>query len=291
MAGKATRLQRAAEGEAVVQDQLILRFEAELAAVLRRADRLIAALVRQLAAEDSRFIRTQQSLGRAVRMRQDLAGALTQAGLRLLLNVAVEDRLDALADRVLANNGIAAAAADLTPLDVESILALKELRLADLLDWSGALSVDAWRLTVDGVLGLRPVDDLVTDLSDLLDTNIPRARTLYDTSVSTFSRQVGLLHTTGEAAELFYYAGPVDSVTRQFCLAHVGKVFRRDEVDDMDNGQLGDPLVTGGGYNCRHAFKAVSSLDEELQQLHETGGRLPHVEEQLQALEAEKRAA
>lgn len=291
MAGKATRLQRASEGEAAVQDQLVLRFESELAAVIKRADTLIAGLVKQLASEDGRLVRTHQGLGRAIRMRQDLGSALVKAGLRSLLDTAIEERLDSLANQVLATNSIAARAAELTPLDIDSIVALKELRLADLLDWSGGMTVDAWRITVDGVLGLRPVDDLVTDLSDLLDVNIAKARTLYDTSVSTFSRQVGLLHTTGEPDELFYYAGPVDSVTRDFCLKRVGKVFSRDEIEDMDNHQLPDPLVTGGGYNCRHAFKAVSFLDQELQHLHDTGGRLPHVEEQIKALESERKAA
>lgn len=288
--GKAIRLQRAGEAEAVQQDQLVLQFEGQLEGVLRRTDRHIAELVRQLKQEDGRLVRTHASLGRAIRMRKDLAGAIVKAGLNELLDEAIADRFDDLADTILGNSTIAARAAKLSPVDIEAITAMKELRLADLLDWRDGVAQEAWRITVDGVLGLSPVDNLVADLSELLDTSLPRARTLYDTSVSTFSRQVNLLHATGDPDELFYYAGPVDSITRKFCIERVGKVFTRAEIDEMDNGQLPDVLITGGGYNCRHTFKVVSVLDEELQQLHETGGRLPHIQQQLDALERRKAA-
>lgn len=284
MAGKATDLQLAAEREALLQDQLILQFESELQGVLRRADRLIARLVRQLAAEDGQLVRTRAALGRAVGMRRDIQAVLERAGFTDLAQLAVNERFDRLAGVVMQDTTIAAKAATLTPVDVASLLALKELRLADLFDWRAGVAQQAWRITVDGVLGLRDVDDLVEDLSLLFDTSLPQARTLYDTAVSTYARQVNLLHATGEPDELFYYAGPLDSVTRPFCRERVGKVFSRTEIDAMDNGQLPNPLVTGGGYNCRHAFKRVSILDEELRKLHETGGRLPHVQEQLDRL-------
>lgn len=284
MAGKATRIQRATEREARLQDQLVLQFESELEALLRRVDRQITALVHELAADDGRLVATRASLGRAIRTRNDLVRVVQTAGFHALADRAVSDRFDALAKHVLETDTIAAAAATTTALDVETITALKELHLAELLDWSEGVSLSAWRLVLDGVLGLQPVDRLVVDLGELLDTSLPRARTLYDTAVSTFSRQVGLLHVTGEADELFYYAGPLDSVTRPFCLERVGKVFSRAEIDQMDNGQLPNVLVTGGGYNCRHAFKRVSVLDEELIHLHETGERLPHVQQQLDKL-------
>jgi hypothetical protein len=50
-------------------------------------------------------------------------------------------------------------------------------------------------------------------------------------------------------------------------------------------------LLTGGGFNCRHQPKRVSKLDRELLDLFERGARAPYVEERLQALEREERAA
>lgn len=284
-AGLARRLQRAAEREASLQDQLTLQFESELEGVLRRAEREIARLARQLTAEDGQLVRTRASLGRALRMRTDIGQAFETAGFRALADRALGGRLDTLAESILSRNAIGAAAADLTPLAAKTIVAFKELRLAELLDWGTSVSTTAWRVTVDGVLGLRHVDDLVLDLGQALDTSLPRARTLYDTAVSTFSREVGLVHATGEDDELFLYAGPIDSITRPFCRARVGKVYARDEIDEMDNGQIPNVLITGGGYNCRHVFKRVSRLDAELQELHETGGRLAHITEKLATLD------
>lgn len=288
--GKAAKLERAASAEAVIQDRLVADFERELAGVLRRTDRRIGQLVRTLDTDAGRLVSNRASLGRALRMRKDLVKAFDQAGYQELAANATDTWLDDLLARVLEHDTIAARAAKLTATDLQGLTAFKELRLADLLDWRDDTARLAWRVTLDGVLGLRRVDHLVADLADALDVSAPRARTLYDTAVSTYSRQVNLLHATGEPDELFYYAGPLDSVTRTFCKERVGKVFRRAEIDLMDNGQIPDVLVTGGGFNCRHTFKRVSILDEELRQLHETGGRLPHVQAQLDALEAEKKA-
>jgi hypothetical protein len=114
------------------------------------------------------------------------------------------------------------------------------------------------------VLGAPPVGDHVHDISDLLSQSLKQARTMYDTMVSTYSRQVGQLGTTGEPGEAFLYVGPDDTRTRDFCADRVDKVFSREAIEQMDNGQLPDAMLTAGGYNCRHQFRRVSALDQEL---------------------------
>jgi hypothetical protein len=275
--GKATQLQRATEGEArIVQDQLVLRFESELEALLRRADRQIAALVRQLAAEDGRLVRTRarRSAGRsgcARTSRRAIGGRLPRSPTRRqrpVRRARLEGARTTTRSRPTPRR--------LTAVDVDSITALKELRSPSCSTGATACrstpGASRARRRARAAAGRR----LVSTSATCSTPASPRARTLYDTAVSTFSRQVGLLHTTGEADELFYYAGPVDR-DASVLSERVGKVFSRAEIDQMDNGQLPDVLVTGGGYNCRHTFKAVSVLDDELRQLHETGGRLPHV--------------
>ena len=56
----------------------------------------------------------------------------------------------------------------------------------------------------------------------------------------------------------FLYVGPDDKVTREFCHAHVDRVFTLDQIQAMDNGQGLPVLVYGGGYNCRHHWRPVS---------------------------------
>ncbi len=157
--------------------------------------------------------------------------------------------------------------------DLEALVALKEIRFAELLQVGEDIAVQLWRITVDGVLGARPTLDLVDDVADLLDISARHARTVYDTAVSTFSRQVGQLGTSGEADEAFLYVGPDDEKTRAFCAARVDRVYSRAAIDAMDNGQLPNPMLTGGGYNCRHQFKRVSTLDVTLLELMDTDQR------------------
>jgi hypothetical protein len=67
----------------------------------------------------------------------------------------------------------------------------------------------------------------------------------------------------------YIYLGPVDGLIRPFCLARVGNVYTREEImsPENSNGQLDNPLITGGGYNCRHKWVAVpddyDTTDEE----------------------------
>ena len=55
------------------------------------------------------------------------------------------------------------------------------------------------------------------------------------------------------------YVGPVDSKIRPFCLARVGDIFTVEEIRKMNNGQIPDVLINGGGYNCRHRWIAVDN--------------------------------
>jgi hypothetical protein len=92
-----------------------------------------------------------------------------------------------------------------------------------------------------------------------------------------------------QEGDVFAYLGPADTKLRPFCREHVGKVFTRDEIHALDNGQLPDCFLTGGGYNCRHMFASVSKLSQ-WRELVGTGKRIPEIEAQL-AILARKQAA
>jgi hypothetical protein len=256
--------------DARLVDVLTDSFARELATVLDLLKTRIRFLVRQLQAQDGRVIANQNNLALALRLRSDLIAALEQAGYsRLALN-AVDDPLDRLAASVVKG---APARVALGAYDVDAIAAMKELRLAQLLQVGEDVAVQLWRVTLDGVLGTRPVLDLVDDIADALDISERQARTLYDTLASTFSRQVAQIGTTGEPTEAFVYVGPDDAKTRDFCAERVDKVFSRQAIENMDNGQLPNAMLTGGGYNCRHQFRRVSKLDAELLDLMDTDTR------------------
>jgi hypothetical protein len=265
-------LARAAVKDAALIDALTDSFADELAIVLDLLKTKLRTLVKELQTDETgRIVSTQQNLALTLRLRADLITALEQAGYTDLALRANDAPLDRIAAQVL----IAGAQdrASIGAFDLDALVAMKEVRFAELFQVGEDIATQLWRVTLDGVVGARPVVDLVEDLSDLMEISAKRARTVYDTLVSTYSRQVGQLGSTGEPDEAFLYVGPDDEKTRDFCAERVDKVFSRAAIDAMDNGQLPNPMLTGGGYNCRHQFKRVSAIDFALLDLMDTGVR------------------
>lgn len=263
-------LHRAALQDAALMDALTESFAHELEQVRRLLTAKIRTLVRRLRTDTTgRVAAVQQNLALAVRLRSDLTQALEDAGYRDLALRALDEPLDRMARQVMTTGNV-----DLAAFDLDALVALKEIRLAELLQVGEDIGVQLWRVTVDGVVGARPVLDLVDDIADVLDISTRHARTVYDTLVSTFSRQVRQTGSTRKPDEPFLYAGPDDDKNRPFCDARVDKVFTRAEIDAMDNGQLPNVMLTGGGYNCRHTWQRVSPLDSELLPLVGTGRRV-----------------
>jgi hypothetical protein len=268
--------QVAAEQTGVLVDRLTDTFAFELAQVLTQLRHQIRTLVRRLETDETgRVVATAANLRRALALRTDIRRALERAGYRRLANAALDVPLDRLAAVALRG------APDVTSVPASALQALRRVRFDELLNVGADIATTIWRSVIDGVTGARPLVDLVNDIADAMDTSARRARTVYDTALSIYSRQVGQTGATGEAGELFFYVGPVDTRVRPFCLARVGKVFSRGEIDDMDNGQLPNVMLTGGGYNCRHVFSRVSAIDQELIDLAGTGKRHPGVERRM----------
>lgn len=267
------------------------RFARELAQSLKLLNADARRLILTLRTESGRLVATKAQLGRVLALRRDLLDVLERSGFHALAEQVFDEPLDQMTRLVLKGSGIANAAAQLTTRDLSSIAAFKVVRFEELLQLGRTSAIRLARLVLDGTLGAQRVDALVEDVSDLLDVTDAQARTLYDTAVSIYARQVDQLQATGDPGELFYYAGPLDVKTRQFCRDRVGKVFTREQLETADNGQLPNPLLTGGGYNCRHQPKRVSAIDRELLDLFERGARAPYVEERLKALPPLRRKA
>jgi hypothetical protein len=88
------------------------------------------------------------------------------------------------------------------------------------------------------------------------------AETVINTHIDTFSRTVNGVRAVNNGIERFRYDGPPPE--RRFCQGIWGKVFTLEEIDSMDNGQLGDVFFSGGGYNCRHWWTPVVSNQPEV---------------------------
>lgn len=267
-----------------VIDTITGSYALELSRVLRDLEREL----RTLAVEAIEGSKTALSRAvRATKLRRQIQQALDAAGYGRLAETATTSALERLLVQIDALRG-AAKLARFTSSDWTRILALQELARLDLLGLGDGIAHALWRTVAQGLFSQRPVRDLLEDLSDAVDVELSEARTFYDTTVNVFGRQVELLKST--ETDVFAYFGPVDRKLRPFCRARVGKVYTKAEIDAMENGQLPNVQLTGGGYQCRHAWIAVSQISE-LRKLVGTDRRMPEVEVALTALPAGGRKA
>jgi len=132
-------------------------------------------------------------------------------------------------------------------------------------------------------VGGLPFRDLTSMIADRLSVSLGDATTLAGTSLSTFYRGIAARgfeiierdSTTTEEAMRYRYEGPVDKLIRPFCarLMKSQRTYTREQITDMRNGQLPNPFVTGGGYNCRHQW--IIQPDKEQMTLQARAGARP----------------
>lgn len=249
----------------VALDDLASGFIDDLTAVLRALQLRINALVRQYQREGGRLVATQVNLGLALRAKAQLEAGLRMAGYDRAADAAL-----ARLPQLVAYTSITKAAQAFTAFDLATLDAFRTLKAAELGDLFGSWASKAATTILKGVLGAQDADVLVTELQDLLDETRAHAETLYNTATSEFVQTAEILHSDGTPGEAFLYSGPVDARIRPFCLERVGRVYTRKAIDQMDNGQLPNVLISTGGYNCRHLWRRVSEYSD-LKALADTG--------------------
>jgi hypothetical protein len=271
------RLQRSVGKTVAEADRLSASFARQLARVLREVE----AEVRQLL-KGTPSTTAGVRAARALQVRAAITQALQAAGYDALALEATDAALETMVRRVRATRKAAGLEEALTfRVDAaQTIAALKTLHLADLLEEGDAVANQVTRAVTRGILGGAQPMDLIDDVARVVDASSARVATLYDTAVSIVGRQVEAMHAGEDPETPFLYAGPVDGTTRPFCLARVGKVFTRADIDGMENGQIANVFLTGGGWNCRHTWVEISK-SSELYDLLGTDERAPEIGAQV----------
>ncbi len=289
MADTIDALLRDADALAEVADDLSVAFARDLSAILRRLERgLRPLLVEALTTRQrTRLIEAARQLV----LRAEIRALLTKAGYDDFVAVAATRGLNGLARQVIATR-VGKQTVEFSAGIAKRIEGLQAMIGVDLLDEGEQVARALWKATLRGVIGQQDPETILDDLVKTLDTKSePQIRTLYDTSISIYSRQIEALQAAKDPEDTPYlYSGPVDGKVRPFCKEHVGKVYTRAEIDKLDNGQLPNVFLTGGGYNCRHTFHAVSRFGEAAA-LVNTGERLPEMEAALKRVRVEMKAA
>ena len=280
---------REAERLASEADRLSAEFARDLERVLRNLENRIRAHLTTAAASESPAALLEKTRMLA-QSRQEIRALLRSSGYDALAETASQRGLTKVAEIVLGMQAPSLQPAIFRPGILARIDALQALLGVDLLDEGDRIAASLWRAVLREVVADTPHEQALQNLSETLNKSTDSLRTLFDTSVSIYTRQVEAVLSTGEPEEAYMYAGPVDARLRPFCYEHVGKVYTRREIDGMGNGQLPNVFLTGGGYNCRHTFVAVSRFSEA-RELVGSDERVPEIAKALTRVKVERKAA
>lgn len=242
-------------------DALVNQFALDLADVWGQMRRRIVQLTAQLTVERGRVVSTQVNLGLARRVAQELQGVLEEAGYGNLITDALAEMGELARFQGLGQTRVARVQRE-AAWSAETLDAFHDLKLRELLEVPDAVLRRVEQTLLRGIVGAQDRAELLNELIEDLELTLPQVRTIYDTALSEFSRIAVVSTTPGRADDAFLYEGPIDGLTRPFCVERVGKVFSRAAIDEMDNGQLDNTLITGGGYNCRHTWIPVAEGSE-----------------------------
>ena len=243
-------------------DALVANFERELQCVVASAQaRTLAVLRENLKVENGNIRRTA---GNAKTLRQldtIFLQQLDRAGYQHLLNEFTgrfpgqlpffQETLEA-----IGQGPVKFSARDL------QVFADQGVSVKDGLDAvAESVASEAKRRILLSVGGL-PFADLSESLAGYLQRTVKDASGLAETAVATYYRMIAdrgyqLIQSDLPSEVLRYrFYGPWDRLTRPFCkhLLQGGKSYTRDEVDGMDNGQIPNVFITGGGFRCRHQW-------------------------------------
>ena len=112
--------------------------------------------------------------------------------------------------------------------------------------------------------GAMKFADVASSIATTFSKSIGEATTLAATATSMFFRTMQdrtFQHVEDGlpvGAVKYRYDGPLDKVTREFCVDMLvrskANPMTRAAIEDLNNGQLPNPYITGGGYNCRHQW-------------------------------------
>lgn len=276
----AVRLGRVAENHSAHVDSLLAEFTRNLEDVVRRAQaRTLSELQSRLTIERGMITRSKENLKTLRSIDEIFIAEMEAAGYRQLVS--------AFCREFPGNLPYFEEALDLMRSAMKN--PIPELRWtnadANYLASGQTATADSLGAVVNGVgasaqqralfsLGGLPMADLAELLAQGLAKTIPQAIRIAETGISVHYRMIAergfqkVEEGMPEGALKYAFYGPDDKVTRPFCkrmidLTKRGAYLTRKEIEELDNEQLPNPFLTGGGYNCRHSWALHMAEERE----------------------------
>jgi len=103
-----------------------------------------------------------------------------------------------------------------------------------------------------------PISSAISALSLKMEKAQGRQLTEINTKLSMYGRSVTAAVAESAGIKYYLYTGPIDSLTRKFCLPLVDKVVSESQMRRLNNRQGLSVKTAGGGYNCRHSWSPVT---------------------------------
>lgn len=110
----------------------------------------------------------------------------------------------------------------------------------------------------------KPIREAMAEAAALLTDKTPgQAETVVGTAFNAIDRSVTAGTVDAEDPDIVYlYVGPSasdgDKITRPTCKHIVNKWATREQIARLENGQIPDVFLHGGGWNCRHSWQPMS---------------------------------
>jgi hypothetical protein len=241
------------------QDSLLERFEEELRRLVQTAQtRVIATLQRQLSITDGVIDQTGNL--RLLRNLNDLyVRELDRAGLDELLRSFVDSfqaqikYVDQILRFLSEQMQTPLPRIRWTGADRDVLTSFQGNSVSSLETAIETVAAEAMKRTMFSVGGLK-FGDLVATLTEKFETSIGVARTIGDTAMTSFYRTANdrafqQIEATQKEPLKYRYSGPEDKLERPFCrrLTDADRSYTREQIDRMNNGQLPNVFITGGG--------------------------------------------
>ena len=123
-------------------------------------------------------------------------------------------------------------------------------------------------------IGESKIDTIIKEIEGEINTVGRRIITEAHTGASMYDRYVKYEQFNNAKVDLYFYDGPVDSKTRDACMATLNDPRQETGWTMAEIASSETPFITCGGYNCRHEWLPyVENLDAEIERMYgETAG-------------------
>lgn len=161
--------------------------------------------------------------------------------------------------------------APLTGANIQALIDVNQATFMQLVGrMAGTMKTEMTKAVLGGVAKNKIVKTVAAAAGQSLSSS--QVKTLVDTAMKTFTRQVNAVMSEALPADTLYvYVGKTDEKTRPICLAMLAAgALERSEIEEQFPGTF----VDGGGFNCRHRWAVKTDFSEKFNDQDEARVRL-----------------